>query len=555
MSQAGTYMSGTTPINPIETLTGNSGGAVSPDVAGNIDLLGDGVIAVTTGNPGTNTITVSLENGLNGQLLIGSTAGSLAFANLASADSSVTITNGSNSIDLSVDAVASGAIITITGNTGGAKSPDVAGNFNILGGTTGLSFDGTANTETLSGTLIVANGGTGVTTLTDGGILLGSGTGAVTVTAQPTNGQLLIGSTGVDPVLATLASSNSSVTITNGAGTINLAVNAAASGAVVDFLPDSGTTPVVPDGTGSVTITGGTTGLTFVGGLNSLTQSGTLVVANGGTGATSLTDGGIVLGSGTAAVTVTAQPTNGQLLIGSTGVDPVLATLASADSSVTITNGAGTINLAVNAAASGAVVDFLPDSGTSPVVPDGTGSVTITGGTTGLTFVGGLNSLTQSGTLVVANGGTGNTTFTAYSVICAGTTATGAFQNVSGLGTAGQALTSNGAAALPTWQDVAMPTLTITSIDNTDSPYTVLAADQFIAADVATAVITVRLPNTTDTGRVIYIKDSEGNAGTNNITLTTPGGTVTIDGVTSYAMNTNYQSVSVVWTGTEYLIF
>lgn len=56
------------------------------------------------------------------------------------------------------------------------------------------------------------------------------------------------------------------------------------------------------------------------------------------------------------------------------------------------------------------------------------------------------------GTAVVAGGGTGNTTFTAYSVICAGTTATGAFQNVSGVGSSGQVLTSNGAGALPTWQ-------------------------------------------------------------------------------------------------------
>lgn len=57
-----------------------------------------------------------------------------------------------------------------------------------------------------------------------------------------------------------------------------------------------------------------------------------------------------------------------------------------------------------------------------------------------------------TGTLPVGSGGTGNTTFTAYSVICAGTTATGAFQNVVGVGTTGQILTSNGAAALPSWQ-------------------------------------------------------------------------------------------------------
>ena len=54
--------------------------------------------------------------------------------------------------------------------------------------------------------------------------------------------------------------------------------------------------------------------------------------------------------------------------------------------------------------------------------------------------------------VTVSDGGTGNTSFTAYSVVCAGTTATGDFQNVSGVGTSGQVLTSNGAAALPTWQ-------------------------------------------------------------------------------------------------------
>lgn len=60
--------------------------------------------------------------------------------------------------------------------------------------------------------------------------------------------------------------------------------------------------------------------------------------------------------------------------------------------------------------------------------------------------------MTLSSPLPVGSGGTNNTTFTAYSVLCAGTTATGAFQNVSGVGSSGQVLTSNGAAALPTWQ-------------------------------------------------------------------------------------------------------
>lgn len=53
--------------------------------------------------------------------------------------------------------------------------------------------------------------------------------------------------------------------------------------------------------------------------------------------------------------------------------------------------------------------------------------------------------------VVVGDGGTGNTTYTAYSVICAGATATGAFQNVSGLGSSGDILTSAGSGALPAW--------------------------------------------------------------------------------------------------------
>ena len=61
--------------------------------------------------------------------------------------------------------------------------------------------------------------------------------------------------------------------------------------------------------------------------------------------------------------------------------------------------------------------------------------------------------LTNCTGLPVAGGGTGAATFTAYSVICAGTTATGAFQNVSGVGTLGQVLKSNGAAALPSWEN------------------------------------------------------------------------------------------------------
>ena len=87
-------------------------------------------------------------------------------------------------------------------------------------------------------------------------------------------------------------------------------------------------------------------------------------------------------------------------------------------------------------------------------------------GQTSITTLGTIGTGTwNASTIDVAHGGTGNSTFTAYSVICAGTTATDAFQNVSGLGTAGQVLTSAGAGALPVWST---PTTgTVTSVSGT----------------------------------------------------------------------------------------
>lgn len=73
--------------------------------------------------------------------------------------------------------------------------------------------------------LLVSKGGTGAATLTDHGILLGSGTDAVTPLGAATHGQLPIGSTGADPVLATLTA-GSGVSIANAAGSITIAASA-----------------------------------------------------------------------------------------------------------------------------------------------------------------------------------------------------------------------------------------------------------------------------------------------------------------------------------------
>lgn len=142
----------------------------------------------------------------------------------------------------------------------------------------------------------------------------------------------------------------------------------------------SGQTGVaVPAGTRTVVYNNGTDVGAQVNWLNSLTLGTALPVASGGTG-------------------LTSTPANGQLDIGN-GTGFTRATLT-AGSGITVTNSAGAITIA------------------STVTP-GTGTVTsvaVSGGTTGLTTSGGpittSGTITIAGTLVAANGGTGQTTLT-----------------------------------------------------------------------------------------------------------------------------------------------
>jgi hypothetical protein len=177
---------------------------------------------------------------------------------------------------------------------------------------------GTLNTARLTGSY---TGITGVGTLTTGtwnATTIGIGYGGTGVTGTPTNGQLLIGN-GSGYTLNTLTA-GTNVTISNTAGGITISATPSFGGTVT-----------------SVSADGGTTGLTFSGSpittSGTLTLGGTLVVANGGTGATTLT--GYVKGNGTSAFTASST-------IPSTDVSG-LGTMATQNAgSVAITG--GTIN-------------------------------------------------------------------------------------------------------------------------------------------------------------------------------------------------------------------
>lgn len=172
MSQAGSINNGSGPgSGNVRTLTGNTGGPVPPDVIGNIDVIGAGGITVA-GNPGTNTLTISdggsastfiedigfanpiggvinvlgtnvvqtagntsntitigLTEGMDGQVPIGATGLDPAWANITSLGATITITNGPNTINLET----SGSGVTTFDADTGSATP-IAGVINIFGG-------------------------------------------------------------------------------------------------------------------------------------------------------------------------------------------------------------------------------------------------------------------------------------------------------------------------------------------------------------------------------------------------------------------------------------
>lgn len=133
------------------------------------------------------------------------------------------------------------------------------------------------------------------TTLTTHGLLLGQGTGAITALGASTNGQLPIGSTGADPVLASLTAPAAGFTITGGAGSITFAL--ADDLAALEGLGSTGLAARTASNTWAQrTITAPAAGITVTDG-NGVSGNPTLVLANDLAGLEGLTSTGLAVRS------------------------------------------------------------------------------------------------------------------------------------------------------------------------------------------------------------------------------------------------------------------
>jgi hypothetical protein len=92
----------------------------------------------------------------------------------------------------------------------------------------------------------------------------------------------------------------------------------------------------------------------------------------------------------------------------------------------------------------------------------------------------------------------------------------------------------------------------ITSINNSHSPYSITATDHIILADSFGGAITINLPAcSSNSGRIIIVKDVGAGAGSNNITISR-NGSDQIDGSVSIAIDTNRGYVQLVSDGSQF---
>ena len=364
-----------------------------------------------------------------------------------------------------------------------------SGPFSI--GTTSITFAGYAGQASLvslgtittgvwNGTTIaVANGGTGNTTFTSYGVLCAgtTSTGAFqNVSGVGSSGQVLT-SNGAGALPTWQTGASGTVTSVSGtAGQIDVATGT--------------TTPVISIDSGYV----GQTSITTLGTIGTGTwQGNSVALAHGGTNANlTASNGGIFYSTASAGAILAGTSTALQMLQSGASTTPAWSTTTwpatSTINQILYSSSANTI--AGLATANNGVL--ITSSGGVPSIS----STLPTGVQTNITELGTITTGVWTGTTIaVANGGTGNTTFTAYSVLCAGTTSTGAFQNVSGVGSSGQVLTSNGASALPTWQSPAEGLI----VNQNTSTVTMSAGSQYFINNGAT-LVTLTLPSTAALG-------------------------------------------------------
>lgn len=382
------------------------GGATGLNATTGRTSLGLGTIATQDAN------NVSISGGtINGTSIGATTASSGAFTSITSTSASGVLTRQAATQDG----------VQLLGRAGGTSSWEVT-----LTPTT-LSADRTLTLPDVSGT-VVTTGDSGTVTSTmiaDGTIVNGDISASAAIAVSKLSASTISGVT-LGNNLATLTMNTSGTglsgsTTYNGSGAATFTVASNATNA------NTASTIVARDASGN--FSAGTITATLSG--NATNVTGTVAVANGGTGSTSLTANNVLLGNGTSALQVVAPGTNGNVLTsnGTTWVS------SAPTSGGTVTSVAQTFT--------GGLISVAG----SPITTSGTLALTVAGTSGGVPYFSSASTWASSGVLtanaIVVGGGAGS----APSTITTGTgvvTALGV-----NTGTAGAFVVNGGALGTP----------------------------------------------------------------------------------------------------------
>jgi len=330
-------------------------------MAGNNSIRGDETITFTDNMSFDGT-----ERGgkmtTNGQLWIGSTASRhVKLGNITSPLGTLTIGYSSPNITIEVAGGAS-AVEHLTGDTGGQLNP-TANNFNIFGsvigpGTSPLQVNGSGSTLAIniqrsqavaaaditkvglsnfdSSSFAVA--ATGFVTLSTTGVLktlTGNSGGAISPTANNINtlgtGSITIAGAGSTLTTQLTGLTNHAVQIGAGTATLTQLGPTATAGQVLQSA-GAAADPAFSTATYPATTT-----------ISQILYSSAANVVSGLATANSAT----LVTTSTGVPVLSGTMTNGQMIIGSTGATPTAGTITSTGGTITVSAGAGTLNLEV----------------------------------------------------------------------------------------------------------------------------------------------------------------------------------------------------------------